>query len=371
MNNMNRYILLSLIILLLAMFLVADELTDKQRQLQNVQSQLQAAEAKRKETEAKKKKTDTDIQRTASLKRLADEKLSKLSKERAVKADSLSVVKDRISNVESELIYSKRLANLEMEMLIRIRKSYYPTQNQHRDIRYMSFLLQHTTMKILSLQGYRTVLSQEQSLRIKEVADVSSKVSEETKVKLEHERKIKNLQTQSSQLSKEQKKLQDQIAKLKKDAAALEGLIKKLTSAPSSSSAPATYQFTGKKISWPVRGKIIRSFGQETRAYGTSVTSNGIDIAVPEGTAVVAADDGVVVFADRYGGQGNLVIIDHKNGFFTVYAYNSSIVVSTGSNVKRGQMIARSGSTGSASEPSVHFELRKDGKSINPLPYLE
>ena len=84
-----------------------------------------------------------------------------------------------------------------------------------------------------------------------------------------------------------------------------------------------------------------------------------------------AADDGEVVFADRFGGQGNLVIIDHKNGFFTVYAYNSSILVSVGAKVKRGQTIARRGSTGSATEPSLHFELRKDGKSINPVPYLE
>jgi len=120
-----------------------------------------------------------------------------------------------------------------------------------------------------------------------------------------------------------------------------------------------------------VRGKVIRGFGQESRAYGTSVTNNGIDIAVAEGTAVVAADDGEVVFADRYGGQGNLVIIDHKNGFFTVYAYNSSISVGMGAKVKKGQTIARSGSTGSAQEPSLHFELRKDGKSVNPLPYLD
>lgn len=370
MDKVRRYLTICLMLAMASICLIGDELSDKQKQLQNVQSQLQAAEAKRKETETLKKKTDTDIQRTASLKRIADEKLSKLNKERAIKADSLTVVRDRISNVESELNYTKRLSNLEMEMLIRIRKSYQPTYNDHRDIRYMSDLLRHTSMKILSLQGFKTVLAQEQFLRSREVAEVSSKVSEETKVKLEHERKIQNLQSQSSKLSKEQKKLQDQIAKLKKDAAALEGLIKKLTSTPSSNQ-PATYKFTGKKISWPVRGKIIRSFGQETRAYGTSVTSNGIDIAVPEGTAVVAADDGVVVFADRYGGQGNLVIIDHKNGFFTVYAYNSSIVVSTGAKVKRGQTIARSGSSGSASEPSVHFELRKDGKSINPLPYLE
>ena len=122
-------------------------------------------------------------------------------------------------------------------------------------------------------------------------------------------RTISNLQSESSKLAREQKQLQSQIAKLKKDASQLESLISRLTS--STPSAPSTYKFTANKISWPVRGKILRSYGQQTRAYGTSVTSNGIDIAVAEGTAVAAADDGEVVFADRFGGQGNLVIIDH------------------------------------------------------------
>jgi len=134
---------------------------------------------------------------------------------------------------------------------------------------------------------------------------------------------------------------------------------------------PSTYQWTGKKIAMPVRGKIIRSFGQETRSYGTSVVSNGIDIAVKEGSSVVASDDGEVIFSDRYGGQGKMIIIDHKNGFFTLYAYCSELLASRGAKVKKGQTIAKSGATGSASEPSLHFELRKDGKAINPLPYLE
>ena len=86
---------------------------------------------------------------------------------------------------------------------------------------------------------------------------------------------------------------------------------------------------------------------------------------------MVAVDDGEVIFSDRYGGQGKLIIIDHKNGYFSLYAYNSDLVAAKGAKVKRGQTIARSGMTGSASEPSLHFELRKDGKAINPVPYFE
>lgn len=149
-------------------------------------------------------------------------------------------------------------------------------------------------------------------------------------------------------------------------------MVANLTSKPKpKGQEPASYKFSARNISWPLKGRIIRSYGQETRAYGTSVVCNGIDIAAPEWTGVVAADNGEVVYSGSYGGQGKLIIIDHKNGFFTVYAYNNELLVSTGSTVKKGQTIAKSGMTGSATEPSLHFEVRKDGKSVNPLSYLE
>lgn len=178
-----------------------------------------------------------------------------------------------------------------------------------------------------------------------------------------------NLESEKSKLNREQQQLQNQIAKLKQDAAQLESLIAQLTS-KSDQSSPS-YRFSSRTISWPVRGRIIRRFGEETRSYGTSVISNGIDIEVDEWTPVIAADAGEIVFAGPYGGQGKLIIIDHKNGFFTVYAYNNEILVSLGSFVKKGQTIAKSGMTGSATVPSLHFEVRKDGKAVNPLLYLD
>lgn len=359
-----------LILLVLALSAPGDELSDKQKQLQKVQSQLQTAQKKVQEAESKKKKADSEIQRTASLKRRVDDNLHKLKKEEAVKKDSLQSVASRLEDAESRLRNLDQLQNITVEMLLRADRSYTPTRIKHRDQRLLSLVAEYNDLRILSLRGYRSVLVQERSLRESDLGQVVTQVRQQATEANKMDKTISALRTESSKLSKEQQNLQAQITKLKKDAAQLESLISRLTSTVKPGTT-STYQFTGKKIAWPVRGRIIRGFGEESRAYGTSVTNNGIDIAVPEGTAVVAADDGEVVFADRYGGQGNLVIIDHKNGFFTVYAYNSSITVSMGSKVKKGQTIARSGSTGSASEPSLHFELRKDGKSINPIPYLD
>ncbi|MDP2173205.1 MAG: peptidoglycan DD-metalloendopeptidase family protein [Candidatus Cloacimonadaceae bacterium] len=364
------YRLISVLLLFfLTLALIGNELEEKMKQLQQVQKKLESAQTKVKQTETQKKQTESDIQRTASLKRRTDENLKTLVRQEGVKLDSLRSVSDRLSSVGDRIAQLNQLQNVQLDMLLRIDRSYRASQMQHRDHHFMAILTLNARNKINSLRGYQITLMQDKVFHQKEYIGVRGEVRKETVTSKTYGRQVQNLQQQQQQLTREQQNLQNQIAKLKKDAQELESLINKLTIV--SGKEPQSYQFTAKKIAWPVRGKIIRAFGEESRAYGTSVVNNGIDIATPEGSNVIAADDGEVVFAERYGGQGNLVIIDHKNGFFTVYAYNSSISVSRGAKVKKGQVIAKSGMTGSASEPSLHFELRKDGKAINPLPYLD
>lgn len=360
-----------LIILLCAFFTLcyADELEDKMRQLREMQRQLESTEQKVKQTQTKKQQTESEIKRTASLKQRTEKNLQKLKTEEKIVQDSLKSVQQRIAVTETRLQDMHREQNAELDLLLRVDKSYKKLNINHRDQRLLKDFIQGTRKKIDILSGYKIALTQVQELHKAHATKVSRGMREESSKKSSYEKQIKTLSSQSQKLTEEQKRLQAQVEKLKKDSAELEGLIAQLMK--QQGKEPPSYQFTGKKISWPLRGKIIRSFGQETRSYGTSVVSNGIDIAAKEGTKVVAADDGEVIFADRYGGQGKLIIIDHKNGFFTLYAYNSELLVSRGTKVKRGQTIAKSGMTGSASEPSLHFELRKDGKAINPIPYLE
>jgi murein DD-endopeptidase MepM/ murein hydrolase activator NlpD len=365
-----RRLLIVLLIIFLAATAITDELSDKQKQLQNVQSQLQKAQKQAQDTASKKQKAQGEIQRTTALKRRTDQNLSKLRSVESTKRDSLDRVHSRLEDAEQRLTNLEHLQNHNLEMLIRADRSYSGTDIRHRDQRLLSIVAEHNELKLTGLKGYRTALTHEKALKQSEFSQAVSEVRKTSRESSKMQKTLSSLKAQSSKLAREEKRLQNQIAKLKKDAAQLESLISRLT-ASSRGTETASYQFTGNKIAWPVRGRIIRSFGSETRAYGTSVTNQGIDIAVAEGTAVKAADAGEVIFADRYSGQGNLVIIDHKNGFFTVYAYNSSINVSVGSKVSKGQVIARSGSTGSATEPSLHFELRKDGKSIDPMRYLE
>jgi murein DD-endopeptidase MepM/ murein hydrolase activator NlpD len=118
---------------------------------------------------------------------------------------------------------------------------------------------------------------------------------------------------------------------------------------------------------WPVRGRIIAGFGSS--ANGSQ--NDGIDLAVPQGTPVKAADDGVVAYAgNELKGYGNLVLIRHDNGYVTAYAHASEILVKRGESVKRGQVIAKSGETGSVKTPELHFEIRKGATPVDPAQFL-
>jgi murein DD-endopeptidase MepM/ murein hydrolase activator NlpD len=123
----------------------------------------------------------------------------------------------------------------------------------------------------------------------------------------------------------------------------------------------------GTSFRWPVRGRIISGFGQKPGGE----KNDGINLAVPEGTSVKAAEAGTVIYAgNELSGYGNLVLIRHADGWVSAYAHNSALKVKKGDPVKRGQTIATAGATGSVNAPQVHFELRRGAKPVNPLDYL-
>lgn len=114
---------------------------------------------------------------------------------------------------------------------------------------------------------------------------------------------------------------------------------------------------------WPARGRVIAGFNGKS--------NEGINIALPEGTPVKAAEAGTVAYAgSELKGYGNLVLIRHDNGFVSAYAHNSEIAVKRGEKVRRGQTIAKSGQTGNVSSPQLHFELRKGSTPVDPLQHL-
>ncbi|GHS90268.1 hypothetical protein AGMMS49957_15880 [Synergistales bacterium] len=125
------------------------------------------------------------------------------------------------------------------------------------------------------------------------------------------------------------------------------------------------------KMSWPVTGKITSGYGRR----GKRRMHTGIDMPMPANTPIGSAADGIVADTGssknaKYRGYGNTVVIDHGNGVSTLYAHCLKLAVKPGTRVKRGDVVAYVGRTGRATTTHVHFEVRKNGKPVNPLPYL-
>lgn len=114
---------------------------------------------------------------------------------------------------------------------------------------------------------------------------------------------------------------------------------------------------------WPVRGRVVANYGKG---------SDGINISVPEGTPIKAAENGVVIYSgDGLKEFGNTVLVRHDNGLVTVYGNASKLDVQRGQKVKRGEQLGTSGMTGNATTPMLHFEVRKNSTPVDPTKYLE
>ena len=123
----------------------------------------------------------------------------------------------------------------------------------------------------------------------------------------------------------------------------------------------------GKYFLWPAEGRLLSSFGPKEGG----LHNDGINFAVPHGAPLRAAENGVVAYAgNELPGYGNLLLIRHDGGWMSAYAHNETLLVSRGEEVARGQIVSHAGATGSVSSPQAHFELRRNGKPVNPVKYL-
>jgi murein DD-endopeptidase MepM/ murein hydrolase activator NlpD len=125
-------------------------------------------------------------------------------------------------------------------------------------------------------------------------------------------------------------------------------------------------------FNWPLRGRITSKYGMRVHpVHNRWSMHSGVDLAAGKGTSIRSVADGTVKFAGWMGGYGRLVIIKHANGFESRYAHCSRLKVRKGQSVSKGKIIAASGSTGTATGPHLHFEIRKSGKHVNPMLYLK
>lgn len=219
-------------------------------------------------------------------------------------------------------------------------------------------------------QAKQTVIT-ERDEQVSAKSMLESKQAELKTLQSQKQAIIDELNADIKALEKEEKAAEAEynniMAEVKKAQAELE---RQRTS--SSGSKTAVTKGSGQFV-WPSAAstRITSSYGKREKpnANATSV-HRGIDIGAPNGTDVLAADSGTVIVAGTGRSYGNYVVIDHGNGYTTLYAHNSRNCVSVGQSVSRGQVIAKVGSTGNSTGPHIHFEISKNGTLINPMNFF-
>ncbi|HSE89849.1 MAG TPA: LysM peptidoglycan-binding domain-containing M23 family metallopeptidase [Candidatus Binatia bacterium] len=141
--------------------------------------------------------------------------------------------------------------------------------------------------------------------------------------------------------------------------------VETITPAEPPAAAPVSPEPGFETFLWPVNGTINSGFGPRGSSF-----HDGIDIAAPEGTPILAIEAGEVIYSDQLRGYGNMVILRHADGVVSVYAHNEANLVREGQSVVRGEVVARVGSTGRVSGPHLHFEIRRNNAAQDPLRYL-
>ena len=202
-----------------------------------------------------------------------------------------------------------------------------------------------------------------QKIRVPNLARVSVEQVRTDDVKVAVKSTNATVQTQPQQ-KRDAKTIAEKVGAEKKVVATP---VKKISSDPTKK-LPKINARSSSKFSWPVRGKILSNYG----AKSSGLFNDGINIGATRGTAVKAPENGVVAYAgNEVKGMGNLIIIQHEDGWMTVYAHMDSMVVRRGARVSVGQQIGTVGKTGKVDSPQLHFEIRKGTKAYNPTQYLK
>lgn len=373
MLQIRQYLACGLVFLMVLMVVgpvLANELGEQQQQ---VQQQMQAQQGKTAAAQQKVDSVSDQLQRVQS-------ELEKAQGEFKSIQEKLNATEEQIeANTVVLAVAEKKLAQRSVILNTRIRDIYQNGQlsyldvllgaNDFRDFTTRADLLKRVINKdldlIFKIRAERQLVldTKEQLDRDRESILSLKQAAEEKKIIIETSKRAQ--EKVLAEAVGERDTAERAYQELVETSRRIEQMIRGNQSA---SSGPIGS--TGSML-WPAEGPITSPFGWRTHPiFGTQRYHSGIDIGADYGDAVLAADGGVIIFADWMGGYGKAVIIEHGNGISTLYGHNSELVVSEGQRVRKGEMIAQVGSTGYSTGPHLHFEVRQDGSPVSPMNYL-
>jgi murein DD-endopeptidase MepM/ murein hydrolase activator NlpD len=353
----------------------ADEITDKQQKLQDVSRQINAQNQKLNTVKKKEKSIMGQVQSLEMNMQKTQTDIKTLSDRVEFLQSNLGVTKDEIKISEAELEKQNEILNQRLVFMY-----------EEGDVSYLEVLLSSTDMKdfLTRYDLLNRILQQDQNL-IKSVQEkkqnlVLKKTSLETqKQELEvnkqsQQEKQQQLNAQIgdkkvilSSVEKEKNTYQQALNEMEQNSQQLAAMISQMQSKGNPSKVgTGTY-------SWPTPGytTITSDYGMRYHPIlKVNKLHTGMDIGAPYGVSIHAADSGTVIFSGWMGAYGQAIVIDHGNGISTLYGHQSTLLVSKGTAVSKGQVIGKVGSTGWSTGAHLHFEVRVNGTPVNPHSYV-
>nr|WP_302599846.1 M23 family metallopeptidase [uncultured Cellulosilyticum sp.] len=383
---MKKKISIMLAFLLLLTPVYASSITSKKNELssakQNIESSKKKLEANNEKIEAMQaeiKKVDLQIvdieDKIYELNSQISEKENAIEKKQ-VELDEMNVKKDaQYEDTKARMVKMYKNQRVGYLQVIFSSNSFWEAINRIEYIKRISDrdnqTLDEYKETISGIEAAKTTIETE-----KKDLEVIKKAQVTKKDELEVARGDKD--TKLAQLQKEEGKIKSEIEQMEELSDQLEAEIKQLLAAQASSSSgggnySTSHKYSGGTFAWPVPGYYNLSSEYNPRTSpisGNYEFHTGIDIPASYGENVVAAADGVVITSGWVRGYGNTIMINHGGGLVTLYGHNSSLVVSTGQTVTKGQTVAKIGSTGYSTGNHCHFEVRVNGSHTSPWNYL-
>jgi len=385
-----KHIILILALLWSGFFspVLSQEVDSQEGQLKAIRQKLAEARERASELKGQEKNILGQMERMAEQINLTRQVLNALRNKEDRLNSEVRKLDGQMLKAESQMVRRQAL------METRIRQMYKQGRLYEWEVlvtraSFADIVKRYKYLRLFSLQDRRLydTIKEERTQIARDKEDRQERLMTLAQVKGETEREMVNLKDDEQQ----QKKLLD---KVRQEKSSKEALVKELAAAAKKLQnliddlerqrkaelqkrrktvpPPGTTVLERKQggLLWPAEGKLYSSFGLKKHVkYNTYIQNNGIDIYSAYGSAVVAVASGKVVYAERFLGYGNVILIDHEGGYYTLYGNLTDMLVFSGSNVAEGQAIAKVG--GNMDGPIMHFEVRKGGKPVDPVQWLK